>query len=164
MRHFTTFPLVLVAACKMSEPEIKTDPPAVVKAPAAHAAPEAKPVGAVGPLKLGEPVGPPTVTLGSLVKDPKPYENKVVSTEGTVIAVCKQMGCWMEMKDASGEAHIKMAGHSFFVPKNASGRTARVKGKVLKTDPEEECAQEATEQLKRPVAKVQLEATGIELD
>ena len=48
-----------------------------------------------------------------------------------VSAVCQSMGCWMQITDTSGKAHIKMAGHSFFVPKESSGHRAMVQGKVL---------------------------------
>jgi hypothetical protein len=73
------------------------------------------------------------------------------------------MGCWMEIADAPGEAHVKMHGHSFFVPKTASGRKARVQATVEPTDPSDECSQEAEKQTGKPVAKVQLDATGVEL-
>jgi hypothetical protein len=74
------------------------------------------------------------------------------------------MGCWMEIKDDATEAHVKLAGHSFFVPKTSAGHHARVQAKVLKTNPDDECAQEATQQTGKPVAKLELEATGVELD
>jgi hypothetical protein len=157
-----------VAACNMGAP-----PPPSVKAdnvPASSTKPAASATtGAAtptGPLVLGAPI--PTqstdVALASIAKNPKTYENTVVTTSGTVTAVCQHMGCWMEMKDDSGEAHVKLAGHTFFVPKTASGHHARVQAKVLRTDPSDECTQEAAEQTGKPVAKLELEATGVELD
>ena len=41
-----------------------------------------------------------------------------------VKAVCKKAGCWMEIGDDANRAHVKMAGHGFFVPKDCDGRTA----------------------------------------
>ncbi|GAH33995.1 unnamed protein product, partial [marine sediment metagenome] len=105
---------------------------------------------------------------------------------------CQHMGCWMEIKDDSGEAHIKMAGHSFFVPKTASGRKARVLATLVKNDDDGACAEEshdkmaaaggaanapatkgagakkgcraeAEAQLGRPLAKLELVADGVEL-
>ena len=70
------------------------------------------------------------------------------------------MGCWMEIADPNGQAHIKMAGHSFFVPKNASGHRAVVQGTVLRPS-NDECSQEAKEQT-GAVAKIEIEATGVE--
>jgi hypothetical protein len=85
-----------------------------------------------------------------------------VRTEGVVSAVCQSMGCWMEIRDEAGQAHIKMAGHSFFVPKDASGHRAVVQGTVLSiTTPKDECASEAEKQT-GAVAKVEIVATGVE--
>jgi hypothetical protein len=131
---------------------------------AANAASPASPTG--GALHLGEPItASKVVTLSEIVKHPKQFEGNVVTTSGTVFAVCQSMGCWMEIKDdASTEAHVKLAGHKFFVPKTSAGHHARVQAKVMRTDPSEECAQEAEEQTGKPVAKLELEATGVELE
>ena len=105
------------------------------------------------------------MTLSEIVKHPKQFEGNVVATSGTVFAVCQSMGCWMEIKDdANTEAHVKLAGHKFFVPKTSAGHHARVQAKVMRTDPGEECAQEAEQQTGKPVAKLELEATGVELE
>ena len=86
-------------------------------------------------------------------------------TSGTVTAVCQSMGCWMEIKDDTSEAHIKMAGEKFFVPKTSAGHKARVQGTLVDVAGEDvECAKEASEQTGKQVAKIQLEATGVELD
>ena len=103
------------------------------------------------------------VALTAIAKDPSSFADKTVATTGTVTAVCQAMGCWMEIQDDTGAAHVKMHGHSFFVPKTASGRKARVQAIVERTDPQEECSQEAEKQTGKPVAKVQLDATGVEL-
>jgi hypothetical protein len=147
-----------VLACSTEAP--RPDPS--TKAPSTTQAATPKPA-----VVLGAPIGAgPSVALSEIASHAGSYENKVVTTSGTVTAVCQHMGCWMELKDDSGkgEAHVKMAGHEFFVPKTASGRHARVQAKVLKTDPSEECSQEASEQTGKPVAKLELEATGVELD
>ena len=119
-----------------------------------------------GALHLGEPIGDSkAVTLSEIVKHPKQFEGNVVTTSGTVFAVCQSMGCWMEIKDdANTEAHVKLAGHRFFVPKTSAGHHARVQANVMRTDPGEECAQEAEQQTGKPVAKLELEATGVELE
>lgn len=98
--------------------------------------------------------------LDSLVKDPSKHATKTVRTEGVVSAVCKSMGCWMEIGDVAGRAHVKMAGHSFFVPKNASGHHAVVQGKVLAPS-QDECSEEAKRET-GVVAKIEIEATGVE--
>jgi hypothetical protein len=117
---------------------------------------------------LGAPisVSAPVVTLATVMKDPSAYKGKPFVTTGTVTAVCQSMGCWMEIKDADSEAHIKMAGEKFFVPKTSAGHKARVQGTLVDVagSGDEECAHEAAEQTGGKVAKIQLEATGVELD
>jgi hypothetical protein len=116
--------------------------------------------------KLGEPISAstPAIALATVVKDPNAYKGKSFVTTGTVTAVCQEMGCWMEIKDASTQAHIKMAGEKFFVPKTSAGHKARVQGKLVESaSGDVECEHE-TDQAGTQVAKLQLEASGVELD
>lgn len=116
--------------------------------------------------KFGQPVTETkATTLTDLVKEPGKFSDQTVRTEGVVSAVCKSMGCWMEIADSSGQAHIKMAGHSFFVPRDASGHRAVIQGKVMPSNADkgqcgadDGCGQGASSKL----AKVEIEATGIE--
>jgi hypothetical protein len=101
-----------------------------------------------------------TTTLDALLREPTKFQTKTVRTEGVVSAVCKSMGCWMEITDPAGQAHIKMAGHSFFVPRDASGHHAVVQGTVLRPS-HDECSEEAKQQT-GAVAKIEIEATGVE--
>ena len=114
-----------------------------------------------GTLLLGERITQPIVPLGDIAKDPAKYANTTVATTGTVTAVCQEMGCWMELRDAAGQAHVRMHGHHFFVPKTASGHVARVQATLLKA-PDEECAEKGPQAAS--LAKVELDATGVELD
>jgi hypothetical protein len=102
------------------------------------------------------------VTLADVAKDPGKYQSQPFTTRGTVTAVCQEMGCWMEIKDTGSEAHLRMHGHSFFVPKSASGRTARVQATLVPANAPAACA-EPTCQPKN-MAMMQLDATGVELD
>jgi hypothetical protein len=118
------------------------------------------------PRTFGAPITNAELTsLDTIAGDPAKFANKTVKTEGVVTAVCQEMGCWMEIGDQSKLAHIKMAGHSFFVPKNASGRHAIVEGTVVDTpgaggncmhEGKDSCAGNA-------LAKLQIQATGVEL-
>jgi hypothetical protein len=117
--------------------------------------------------QMGAPIAAtaPVVTLAAVMKDPAAYKGKPFVTTGTVSAVCQQMGCWMEIKDDTTEAHVKMAGESFFMPKTSAGHKARVQGTLTEVTGEDaECAKEASEQTGKQVAKLQLAATGVELD
>jgi hypothetical protein len=114
------------------------------------------------------------VSLVDVAKNPDAFAGKTFATTGTVTAVCQHRGCWMEIKDDAGEAHIKMAGHAFFVPRSASGKKARVLATLVKTESEGSCGDhqeangkgckaEAEAQLGRPLAKLELVAKGVEL-
>ena len=87
-----------------------------------------------------------------------------MKTEGVVKAVCKSAGCWMEIGDESGRAHIKMAGHSFYVPKNCDGHRAVVQGKVKEGAPQNECGAKdgCGGEDNGALAKLEIEASGVE--
>lgn len=157
-----TFALVLLAAaaCNRAPASDKhADKPATTAEKSAATAASAN--------KVGEPISAtaPVVALADVMKNPDAYKGKSFVTSGTVTAVCQEMGCWMEIKDANTEAHIKMAGEKFSVPKTSAGHTARVQGTIVDVaGGDEDCAQEAAEQTGKQVAKIQLEATGVELN
>ena len=127
-------------------------------------------------LTLGAPI--PTaskvVALADVAKDPAAFKGQSITTAGTVTSVCQHMGCWMEIKDDASQAHIKMAGHGFFVPKTASGHKAKVMATIVSDDDDSngpacmhsggDCKLEAEKQMGHKLAKLQLEATGVELD
>jgi hypothetical protein len=142
------FVLLLLAACSRAPSQ---DAPA----PTPSALPKST-------LAIGAPISAPVVALADIAKSPGQYANKTVTTSGKVTAVCQEMGCWMELQDASGQAHVRMHGHSFFVPKTASGHLARVQATVL-ASPDESCTDSPPPD-KGATAKVQLDATGVELD
>jgi Domain of unknown function (DUF4920) len=134
---------------------------------AVEAAPEKAPStdhAAIKPLaqkKFGGAITEKTTTaLDVLLREPARFQAKTVRTEGVVSAVCKAMGCWMEIADTAGQAHIRMAGHSFFVPRDASGHRAVVQGTVIRAN-DDECSEEAKQQT-GAVAKIEIEATGVE--
>ncbi|MDP9148895.1 MAG: DUF4920 domain-containing protein [Myxococcota bacterium] len=119
---------------------------------------------ASGTLVLGERVTSELVPLASIARDPRRYEDRVVATAGTVTAVCQEMGCWMEIQDASSRARVRMHGHTFFVPKTASGHIARVQAKVVRMKSGQDDCDEAPESGEGASARVALDATGVELD
>jgi hypothetical protein len=133
-------------------------------APAAEPAASA-PTAAAGPsqgtLAIGEPITRPLVPLAALAANPALYRERVVATAGKVTAVCQEMGCWMDLADETGTAHVRMHGHAFFVPKSASGHRARVQATVVAPGhgPDREEEEAAGKE-----ANVELDATGVELD
>lgn len=165
-------------ACNTGEP--KPEPVAAKPEPL-----KAAPAPQDSALRLGAPIDAKTqsVALADVAKTPNNYVNKTFTTTGTVTAVCQHMGCWMEIKDDASEAHIKMAGHKFFVPKTASGKKARIQATLVADqnkgscegegheamaaaehkDGKKGCREEAEQQLGRPLAKLELVADGVEI-
>jgi len=135
------------------------EPPAADPVPAAsmtHAAPRP-------PVEhLGAAISAPEVALADVAKDPASFAGRPFTTRGTVTAVCQEMGCWMEIKDADNGAHLRMHGHSFFVPKTASGRKARVEATLVSPGAAPACNE--PECAPKNLALLQLDAAGVELD
>ena len=138
-------------ACQSQPPaELARAEPEPASAPAAAPAkgeapkPVAPTVGAAqaprGKVALGAPIeGGEKASLAQVAAAPMKFANKSLVMEGTVAAVCEHRGCWMELKDERGEAHVKMAGHAFFVPRTASGKRARVLGRLAGNAAEAAC-------------------------
>lgn len=169
---------VLVACRSESAPEPvrsepKTETTATPEKPASKTAPTKRTLG----VAIADGAGQ-KAALSDVAKAPAGYLDKKLVTEGTITAVCQHKGCWMEIRDASlgGEAHVKMAGHSFFVPRDASGKKARVLGTLAAAPAGASCGEgaeghekgagckaEAEKQLGRPLAKLELVAEGVEI-
>lgn len=111
-----------------------------------------------GTLALGERITSPLVPLAAIAKNPAAFEGRVIATSGKVTAVCQEMGCWMQLEDTSGQAHVRMHGHAFFVPKTAPGHLARVQATIVKPAGSPDDCEEGKS------AKVELDATGVEID
>lgn len=178
MTRFALVSFALASGCALSAPAPQVAPepsnrahatpaaqPAVAHAEAAPtpaAQPAAQPSGATQ--RLGAPLtATTTVALADILQNASRYSGQTVRTEGTVTAVCQAMGCWMQLGEGDGRVHVRMHGHSFFIPRNASGRHARVQATVVAGEPNGHCEQEAAEQTGH-VARVELDATGVELD
>jgi hypothetical protein len=153
MRLRGVFPLAaLVVACSQGS--------AKPVGPSAPPSPPPKPA-----LVLGDPISAASVALSDIAKSPRSYEGHPLATRGTVTAVCQNMGCWMEIQDELGQAHIRMHGHSFFIPKSASGRHARVQATVVPSEDAKECEESPSPaDPAKGLARVELDATGVELD
>ncbi len=174
MRSLCLLALLFVAGCNTGSSARPDEGSSPKPAPAPTTAPSPADTSTT---KLGAAIdaSAPKIALSEVAKNPDAYVGKTFATTGTVTAVCQHMGCWMEIKDDQGEAHIKMAGHSFFVPKTASGKKARVLATLVKGEEKgcggenhgeakgKGCRDEAESQLGRPLAKLELEAKGVEL-
>ncbi len=144
MRHLA---FIMLVACNTGakEPEKTTAPAPTVQAD-----------------KFGTAITAPITPLASIVKDPAAFKGKTIATSGKVTKVCTHQGCWMAIADeGTKDAMVRMHGHSFFVPPNAStiGRKARVQGNIVLVKDGKEC-----EEMDEVGAELQLDATGVELD
>ena len=96
------------------------------------------------------------------MQDPNVFAEKTVRVTGRVMAVCQHQGCWLELGDETGSAHVKLQGHRFFVPTTSIGKQGEVEARVLPRVGQDHCEQETQTQT-GSLAKVELEATGVEL-
>ena len=91
---------------------------------------------------------------------------------GTIDAVCQKKGCWMELKNASGaNIRVTFKDYGFFMPKDASGKTAIVDGfaKVEVTSiadlqeyaKDDGKSKEEIEAIKEPLKELVFEAKGV---
>jgi hypothetical protein len=170
---FGTALLAFVAGCNLVPPSpIEPTPPApaavlVVPAPTplAPAAPAAEPnvpVERAPARRFGKAIrSQDLVTLAAVAAAPKQYNHRSIVTEGIVTKVCQEAGCWMAIKDASNDAlsaMVRMENHSFFMPKDAPGKHARIEGRILLVKDGKECDEAEAER-----AQLSMEAVGVEL-
>jgi hypothetical protein len=154
--------IVVLSGCSNDRPTAGNAVATPQVAAATSTAPSPSPTPA--PLRLGEPISAGTIALTDVAAHPASFQGKTIATSGTVTAVCQEMGCWMEIRDDRGQAHIRMHGHSFFVPKTASGHHARVQATVVDSKNATECEDDARADAGAALTKVELDATGVELD
>jgi hypothetical protein len=143
--------LSLLVACSRSGGRSEPAPSSRGSAPAAS---ESAPAGT---LALGERITSPIVPLADIAKDPARFKDRVFATSGKITAVCQEMGCWMQLEDATGNAHVRMHGHTFFVPKTAPGHVARIQATIVQPSGATDCEDGKS-------AKLELDATGVEID
>jgi hypothetical protein len=159
-----------------ASPSVRPDPPRAQQAaadPSPHAAndphgvapPSAHPAPVPGGTrKFGEPLGPDAtrVTLEQVLRTHEQLGARAVRVEGQVVAVCQHQGCWMELRDGETQAHVRMHGHSFFLPRDVNGKRAAMVGTIVAAHPPTECDQSAQAATGR-VAQVEFDATGVEV-
>ena len=115
------------------------------------------------PRLFGKPLaGLPLSNLAQLLKTP--VHGQQVRVAGHIDAVCRNKGCWLELKQGESSVHVTFEGYSFFVPRESAGRAAVLEGRVLvaKRKPEELAHLEG-EGAAKAAAGVSIEATGVEI-
>ena len=127
-------------------------------------------------LKRGAAIGnAKKVSLVKVFADPAKYAGQTVRVEGVIVRSCKMEGCWAELaadKDSKQSVRVKMKGHSFFIPLQSAGATARAEGVfAVKTLTKAEVdhlinddgAKFENRNADGSVTEISFEATGIEL-
>lgn len=115
------------------------------------------------------------MTLAEVAAAPDKVKGQAFVVEGTVGSVCQHRGCWMTLNDDQGEAFIRMQNHAFLIPKDSAGKKARVMATLEDiAEPAAEatcgdgkghdgCKAEAEKATGKPLAKLELQATGVEI-
>ena len=94
----------------------------------------------------------------------RPEAGKVVRLEGTIEKVCRNKGCWLELKQGPRSVHVTFAGYAFFVPVDSAGHPVALEGRVLVKEPaKDETAHKEAEGAADAAARVSIEATGVEI-
>jgi hypothetical protein len=179
---FVGMSLVLAFGCSQphpAAPSVRPEPsrsqanadPAVAQAatpqphdPHGAAPPPSQPAVPGATRKFGEPLAADAtrVTLEQVVRTHQQLGARTVRVEGQVVAVCQHQGCWMELRDGETQAHVRMHGHSFFLPRDVNGKRAAMVGTIVAAHPPTECDQSAQAATGR-VAQVEFDATGVEV-
>lgn len=76
--------------------------------------------------KITEDGALPTDSVKAMMGENKEMNCKLA---GKIDAVCQKKGCWMELKNNDGSTmRVTFKDYAFFMPKDASGRTAIIDG------------------------------------
>jgi hypothetical protein len=119
---------------------------------------------AEAPRTFGKPLqGLTPVVLKDVLA--KPQAGQVVRLEGTIDKVCKNKGCWLELKQEASSVHVTFEDYGFFVPKDSMGKPVALEGRVIVKEPAaEDVAHLKAEGGGESVgARVSIEATGVEI-
>jgi hypothetical protein len=93
-----------------------------------------------------------------------PQDGQAVRLEGRIEAVCRNRGCWLELKQGTASVHVTFEGYSFFVPKDSAGREAVLEGRVKVEKPKpEELEHLRGEGAAKAGAGVSVVASGVEI-
>lgn len=109
-------------------------------------------------------------SLSKTMKDKKEVSDVIL--EGRISQVCQAEGCWMKLKNETGEdVLVKFKDHAFLVPKDVAGKAAIVTGTAVKKEvsvdelrhlAEDAGASEAEiAKITSPKTEMHIEATGV---
>jgi len=86
-------------------------------------------------VKLGKPIAVKSATpIRDILSQPDKYLGKDVLIEGEITEVCQNMGCWINVKDASTSEviQVKVDDGVIVFPKDGAGKKVVAQGKLEK--------------------------------
>lgn len=119
--------------------------------------------------RIGADIAPRESVRFSVVDaEPAKFTDHEVLVEGTIKAVCQNMGCWMQLEDAGHTAVVRWetgCGGKYAFPKDAAGKRVLVQGKFepkkLDVDAAEHIEQESRGTVKIPRDGYEFHASGV---
>jgi Domain of unknown function (DUF4920) len=119
--------------------------------------------------RIGEPLEARASVRYALVgAEPAAWIDQTVLVEATVVAVCQNAGCWMQVEDGGHTALVHWyteCGGKYAFPKDLAGKRVLIQGalyaKAIDADEAEHLAQEARTALEIPLEGYELNATAI---
>jgi len=119
--------------------------------------------------RIGEPLeARESVPYALVGAQPAAWVDATVLVEATVVAVCQNAGCWMQIEDGGRTALVHWyteCGGKYAFPKDLAGKRVLVQGTLLRkatdADEAEHLAQEARRQIEIPLEGYELNATAI---
>lgn len=67
------------------------------------------------------------ITFEQLISRSGEFNKKEIVVTGNISDVCQSTGCWVLLSDGSNSVRVK-TNHDFFMPKDCSGKNAKVQG------------------------------------
>jgi hypothetical protein len=119
--------------------------------------------------RIGEPLQARESVRYALVgAQPAAWVDQTVLVEATVVAVCQNAGCWMQVEDEGHTALVHWyteCGGKYAFPKDLAGKRVLIQGslhrKATDADEAEHLEQEARTELAIPLEGYELNATAI---
>ena len=90
--------------------------------------------------------------IADLLKSPDQFAGKAVRVDGTIAAVCEEMGCWIQLEDPATKAAIrcKVEDGVIVFPVSAKGKKATAQGTLERIGDDAETAKHMAEQKADP--------------
>ena len=120
--------LLLLSTLSAQEPTPPKVATTTVQDPAKPQAPKKLDEARYDHFGTGITEGQGAIDLTTVLRKPEAFVNGTFRLQGPITAVCQTKGCWMHLGSQQPPVMVKFKDYGFFMPKDASGRTAIVEG------------------------------------